>query len=154
MKRLQQRKRKRKHHSERDPSSWRSSSSSSFSTSSPGGGGGSLFFGIFFKSHLQTLQRVHHLLYVPNLRTGFQKDEHLFKHLLSRRHADLGCALHSDSTFLLRGLASLSRPSAPALPGAGTHITVQLLALSFRKSVATADSSGLLGMCEIRFVAR
>ena len=33
------------------------------------------------------------------------------------------------------------------------HITVQLLALSFRKSVATAESSGLLGICEIRFVA-
>lgn len=36
---------------------------------------------------------------------------------------------------------------------AKVHITVQLFALSFRKSVATAESSGLLGMCEIRFVA-
>lgn len=33
------------------------------------------------------------------------------------------------------------------------HITVQLFALSFRKSVATVESSGLPGMCEIRFVA-
>lgn len=42
---------------------------------------------------------------------------------------------------------------ASSLQTAKLHITVQLLALSFRKSVATAESSGRLGMCEIRFVA-
>lgn len=42
---------------------------------------------------------------------------------------------------------------ASSLKTAKLHITVQLLALSFRKSVATAESSGRLGMCEIRFVA-
>lgn len=35
-----------------------------------------------------------------------------------------------------------------------SHMTEQLLALSFRRSVATAARSGLLGMCEILLVPR
>lgn len=47
-----------------------------------------------------------------------------------------------------------SRPSSNQVRVYESHMTEQLLALSLRRSVATAANSGRPGMCEILFVAR
>lgn len=95
----------------------------------------------------------HHLFYMPNLRTGFQKDEHLFKYVLSLQTAWLWlCTLFRVHLSVL-WFVFFTDTSLSSLKRTEIHITVQLFALSFRKSVATAESSGLLAMCEIRFVA-
>lgn len=124
-------------------------------------------FGVFFKSHLllhKTLQRIRFSPLGLHAETKDRIPKSGYPLFFSRDSyalcpCDFGCALHLTPSFrlllLFQILIFFFTPDfhVSSLKTVKPHITVQLLALSFRKSVATAESSGLLGMCEIRFVA-